>query len=437
MLHCPSAPLLLIAVLITLGTDCRATATPVPTATAQLAVVEGGIAEVLFNDRALLLDQRAEPYPIVKLSDSVEIVGTDKQPLSLLDLRDGDVVRLEGQATGRDTFLAQRIVLMQRAARTLPTATPSITPQVTPTTSATPPVPALDRLPLPGTLLIADGGNNRIIEVAPDRQIVWEFSAQDFAAPDNAFFTPAGKTILVNTARYHQVVEIDYVTRKIIWSFGEWGIAGADDMHLNTPGSARRLRDRRTVVADMGNCRIAIIGPDNRIAGQIGKTGECRTERGYLNKPRGVALLPNGRLLVTEVGSRRVSEMDLQGKVYRTLIPRAAAYPSDAQLTRTGNVLIAAYEKPGRIAEVDWSKQIVWEFFPKGLAEQLDRPSSPIELPNGNIAFSDDLNHRVVIVNRAGKIVWQYGVTGVAGKAAGYLNTPSSIDFRAVPIQKQ
>jgi hypothetical protein len=96
--------------------------------------------------------------------------------------------------------------------------------------------------------------------------------------------------------------------------------------------------------------------------------------------------------------------------------------------------LVAAYEKPGRVIEVDWSGQIIWEYFPKAETERLDRPSIAIELPNGNIAFSDDYNDRVVVINRAGKILWQYGVTGVAGKAPGYLNTPNGIDFRAIPI---
>ena len=96
--------------------------------------------------------------------------------------------------------------------------------------------------------------------------------------------------------------------------------------------------------------------------------------------------------------------------------------------------MIAAYEKPGRIIEVDWSGQIVWEYFPKVESERLGCPSIALELPNGNVAFSDDYNDRVVIINRAGKILWQYGVTGVAGKATGYLNPPNGIDFRAIPI---
>ncbi len=91
----------------------------------------------------------------------------------------------------------------------------------------TPPVPGGDRIPLPGTLLIADNGNNRIIEMSADKRIIWEFpgtleDSQKFGAPDDAFFTPGGKTVISNMERHYQIVEIDYATRKIIWSFGEW-----------------------------------------------------------------------------------------------------------------------------------------------------------------------------------------------------------------------
>jgi DNA-binding beta-propeller fold protein YncE len=275
--------------------------------------------------------------------------------------------------------------------------------------------------------------------VNADKKIVWEFSAtanpdSKFAAPSNAFFTPGFRSIIVTQSPNHQITEIDYATRKIVWAFGEWGVAGSDNAHFNTPDSALRLSDGRTVVADARNCRVAILSSAPKIISQIGKTGQCKNEAGLLAKPNGVTLLANGNLLITEATTRRVSEMDLQGKIVRAVTLPVVAYPSDAQPTRAGNILVAAYEKPGRILEVDWSGQIVWEYFPKAEAERLDRPSIAMELPNGNIAFSDDYNDRVAIVNRAGKILWQYGVTGVAGKASGYLNTPNGIDFRAIPI---
>ncbi len=429
--------------LIVLGANaaCQAAPTFTPAPTPRLTTVEGGIAEIKFDERVIVLDQRAAPYYTIKLDEDTALVGNNQQPISLLDLRNGDIVRAEGQTAGRDAFLAMKLTQVRATPRGIASPTPSIAPQVAPTPSSTPPVPAGERIPLPGALLIADTANNRVIEVNADKKIVWEFPVPaspnldvKFAAPGDAFFTPGLKSIIVSSEPYHQIAEIDYATRKIVWTFGEWGVAGSDGTHVNTPDSARRLPDGRTVVADVRNCRIAIISPAKKIAAQIGKTGQCKNETGLLAKPNGVALLPNGNLLVTEATNRRISEVDLQGKVARAITLPVVAYPSDAQPTRAGNILVAAYEKPGRIIEVDWSGQIVWEYFPKAEAERLDRPSIAIELPNGNIAFSDDYNDRVVVVNRAGKILWQYGVTGVAGKAPGYLNTPNGIDFRAIPI---
>ncbi|MBI5302420.1 MAG: hypothetical protein HY868_09795 [Chloroflexi bacterium] len=416
---------------------CQSSATPAPTPTPPLAI-QAGIAGIVFDERAVLLDQRAEPFFKVMLVDDAEIIGGDNQPISLLDLRSGDVVRLEGHATAPDTFRAQRVVVIRalaalptRAPTSIYTSTPSATPRASATPTITPPIPAGDRLPLPGTLFIADSGNNRVIEVTNERRVVWT-SADN--APDDVMLTPTGKSLIVNHARFSQIAEIDLASRAVTWSFGAWGIAAPDDTHLNTPTSAHRVSDGLTLVADTRNCRIVAISPEKRIVAQMGKTGQCGSDPGLLDQPVGVSPLPNGRVLVTEAGNRRVSEMDSQGKVYRTITLPNVAYPSEAHLTRAGNVLIAAYEKPGRVFEIAWNGKVMWEFFPRAESEWLDRPSHPLELPNGNIAFSDDLNHRVVIINRAGRVLWQYGVRGVAGTALGYLNTPRGLDFRAMPI---
>ncbi|MBM3128994.1 MAG: hypothetical protein FJ009_10295 [Chloroflexi bacterium] len=434
--HSPALVLTLITFALA-AVACHAAPTVAPTPTPRLTTVEGGIAEIKFDARALVLDQRAAPYYTIQLNEDTALVGNNQQPISLLDLRNGDIVRAEGQPTGRDAFRAVKLTQVRATPRGIASPTPSATPPLAPTPRATPPVLAGERIPLPGTLLIADTANNRVIEVNADKKIVWEFtpsSDQKFAAPSHAFFTPGFKSVVVTQSPNHQIIELDYTTRQIIWTFGEWGVAGADGAHLNTPDSARRLPDGRTIVADVRNCRVAIISLAQKIAAQIGKTGQCKNETGLLAKPNGVTLLSNGNLLLTEATNRRVSEVDLQGKVVRAITLPVVVYPSDAQLTRAGNILVAAYEKPGRLLEVDWDAQIVWEYFPRAETERLDRPSIALELPNGNIAFSDDYNDRVAIVNRAGKILWQYGVTGVAGKAPGYLNTPNGIDFRAVPI---
>lgn len=422
--------------MIGLITACQSSATLTLTATPAPMIVEGGVVDTRLNDKSIVLDRRAEPFTTLKLSDTIEMVGSDKQPISLLDLRDGDFVRAEGVPSG-DSLIVNKLTLVLRAARAIPSPTPTATLSESLLPTSTPIIPFGDKIPLPGTMLIADSGNNRLLEVTQDKKIVWEFpgsaSIEHFSAPSDVTFAPNGKTLIVTHSHYHQVSEVDYTSRQVVWRFGEWGVPGSDDSHLNSPRSAYRLSDGRTVIADTRNCRILVVALDKKIVGQIARADSCKGNGSSRTRMSGLIGLPNERMLVAETGSRRVSELDLRGKTLRSVsVP--LNYASGAQLTRAGNVLAAVYDKPGRIIEMNWQAQVTWEFFPRAEAEQLNRPSSVIELPNGNIGFTDDWNHRIVVVNRAGKIVWQYGVTNVAGKSAGYMNAPSGIYFRAIPI---
>ena len=94
-----------------------------------------------------------------------------------------------------------------------------------------------------------------------------------------------------------------------------------------------------------------------------------------------------------------------------------------------GNFLIADYVHPGRIIEIAHDGHIVWDYAATGEGE-LNRPSLAIELPNGNILANDDLNHRVIVVDKATKkIVWQYGITHQFGSGPGYLSIPDGLDI--------
>ena len=64
--------------------------------------------------------------------------------------------------------------------------------------------PGSDPSALPSDLLIADRSNNRLLIVDPTGKIVWQFPrpgdlapGQTFLIPDDAFFTPNGKDIIV------------------------------------------------------------------------------------------------------------------------------------------------------------------------------------------------------------------------------------------------
>ena len=54
---------------------------------------------------------------------------------------------------------------------------------------------------MPYPIVIADRRNNRLIEIAPDKRIVWEFPSPNlkiYRGNDDVFFSPDGRKLMVN-----------------------------------------------------------------------------------------------------------------------------------------------------------------------------------------------------------------------------------------------
>jgi hypothetical protein len=281
--------------------------------------------------------------------------------------------------------------------------------------------------PLPGpgvNLLVADRNNNRVLIVSPRRRILW--SVGGLRGPDDAFFTPRGRAIITNEEFNDTLTEVSLRTRKVIWRYGHAGISGSSAGYLNTPDDAYRLADGRTVVADIRNCRIVELDRRSRVARVLGGTCVHDPPRGFAS-PNGDTPLHGGGLLVTEIGGW-VDRLDRRGRLvwsFRSPI----SYPSDAQLLRSGNVLLSGFTDPGRIVICTPHGRILWSFGARSGRNRLKKPSLALRLPNGLIAANDDYNDRVIVVDpHRNRIVWQYGHTGVPSAAPGYLDKPDGID---------
>jgi hypothetical protein len=280
-------------------------------------------------------------------------------------------------------------------------------------------------------VLIADRGNNRLIEVTPDKNIVWEY---DFHLPakglgaDDAFFTDGGRSIIAGLEEYHVIQQIDYASKQVTWQYGEPGHPGSKDGMLNTPDDPYKLPNGDVTVADIKNCRVLEIAPDKHIVRQYGQVGHCSKTDGLLSKPNGDTPVSDGHTLISNIGGSWLLELDQDWKaVFSMKLP--VKYPSDPQMTKAGNILVSDYSTPGQIVEVSKSGQVVWQYGGEGTT-LLNKPSLAIELPNGNILANDDLNHRVIVIDKqTKKIVWQYGVTGKAGAGPGQLNVPDGVDI--------
>ena len=287
---------------------------------------------------------------------------------------------------------------------------------------------------LPGGVLIADHMNNRLLIVDPQGRVRWRFPepgnlapGQTFLAPDDAFFTADGRYIVATQEDDQVISVISLATGKIVYRYGVPGVPGAGPDHLSNPDDAMLTPRGVIVTADIRNCRIVLITPPaHTVTRVIGTTTQlCEHDPpARFGSPNGAFPMTDGHYLVTEINGDWADELSLSGHVAWSVNPPGVAYPSDTNEVYPGRYLTSDYSDPGQIVEFDKHGGLLWRF------GGLNHPSLALPLPNGDILFNDDFNHRVCVVDPVtGKIVWQYGHTGVSGTANGYLNDPDGVDL--------
>ena len=300
--------------------------------------------------------------------------------------------------------------------------------------------------PLPFNLLIADGNANRIIEVNAQRQIVWQMQGID--DPDDIQVYAPGK-LLVNQENDNRIVAINMATKSITWSYGHLGVAtqgpGAAQLtgpgYINNPDDSYKLPNGDVLIDDANNQRVVVVTKAGQVAWQYG-TVDPKTQigvpgviPGYLIGPNDDVPQPDGNLLITNVGnnavhnSHNVMEVTPAGRTLWTMV-LPAQYPSDALKMPNGSILVADWVSPGHIYLFGPGGQVRWNYTPTG-ANQLNHPSSAQLLSNGDVLICDDHNDRIIVVQptgpTSGKVVWQYGQTGVAGTGPDQLDDASGV----------
>jgi DNA-binding beta-propeller fold protein YncE len=294
--------------------------------------------------------------------------------------------------------------------------------------------PGSDPTALPADVLVADHLNNRLVIIDPQGRVRWVFPrpgdlrpGQTFRVPDDAFFSPDGQYIIATQEDDQLISVISVAASRIVYRYGKAGTPGTGPDRLDNPDDALVLPGGDILAADIKNCRIIVIDPPaHRPARVIGRPGGwCAHQPPQsFGSPNGAFPMTNGGYVVTEINGDWADGLGLTGRVQWSAHPPGVLYPSDTNEVYPGCYLTVDYSDPGQVVEFTPGGRLLWR---RG---GLNKPSLAIPMPNGDILLNDDFNHRVVVIDPAdNRIVWQYGHTGVAGRAPGYLNDPDGLDL--------
>jgi outer membrane protein assembly factor BamB len=296
--------------------------------------------------------------------------------------------------------------------------------------------PGSDPSVLPGDVLIADRSNNRLLVVDPQGRIVWRFPRPGnggLPVPDDAFFSPDGREIVATEEDVSAVTVIDVTTRRIVYRYGEIGVPGSGPNRLSNPDDAMLLPDGSIVLADIKNCRLLLLRPpSHRPAQTLGSSARgCYHDPPHAwGSPNGAFPLQGGGALVTEINGDWVDALSATGHVFWSTHPPGVSYPSDSNEVRPGLYLTVGWQSPGVLETFDRTGRLHWRYRPRKGAAPLNHPSLALPLPNGDFLLNDDFNDRVIVIDpHTNRVVWQYGHTGVPGRAPGYLSRPDGVDL--------
>jgi DNA-binding beta-propeller fold protein YncE len=298
--------------------------------------------------------------------------------------------------------------------------------------------PGSDPSVLPGPVLIADDGGNRVLIIDSGGRTMWQFprpgdlaAGQTFKAPDDAFFTPDGRQVIATGEDEHVVRVIDIATHKIVYTYGTPGLPGSGPNLMNGPDGALMLPSGELLVPDINNCRIIMIpAAGHVISRQLGRTGTCEHHPPQsLGSPNGLFPMSNGGYLLTEVKGSWVSEINLSGQVSWSAQLPDVTYLYESNEVGPDRYVTVDHALPGQVLMFDHTGRVLWRYAPTG-SQTLNMPALATPLPNGDFMVSDKANHRLIVVDpRTNRVVWQYGHGKVAGSAPGFLNKPTGADL--------
>ena len=212
------------------------------------------------------------------------------------------------------------------------------------------------------TMIISDTSHNRFIIIdTRTKEMLWssediEFELGEFVYANYADLLPNGN-LLICSRNIHMVLEMT-LDGEIVWSFGEYGVSGLDDTHLNGSHGPMRLENGNTLICDSHNHRVIEVDPQGQI---VWNYHPAQGTPGYMIWPRGIDVLPDGSFLIADFRDFWVVNRDKEivWQAHKNRIRDNAGYT--CRYLENGNFLFQSWR---RIDELTWDGELVWSYYP-------------------------------------------------------------------------
>ena len=299
----------------------------------------------------------------------------------------------------------------------------------------------------PGNILVTDQFNNRVIEIDPAGNIVWQFGSGPGNTTPSAIIgtndaervgtltlmagtgIPAGEPASVTThckkgCADNRVLLVDE-RDNIVWQYGQFNVTGSGPNQLNTPVQTTYLPqpngDDHVLITDQGNNRIIEVRrSDKAIVWQYPGANNPP-----LNNPNSAELLTNGNVLIADENNNQALEVTHNIGMPSTIVgfpfTQAGGVPFmfvafASRLPISGHTLITDSGN-SRIVETDENGTVFWQFITNTRAgsNTAPLPTRAVRLAGGDTLISDQFNNQVIRVDAAGNIVASYGTINDPG----------------------
>ncbi len=252
--------------------------------------------------------------------------------------------------------------------------------------------------PIRHPFLCTDSYGGSVSLVSADGQVLWQYKCTH---PQDCWALPNGNFLFCHLTG---VIEIN-PQRQIVW---EYKAGPRTEVHACQP-----LPDGNVLAMENGPCRIVEINRQSQVVKEI-KLPVPPAPIALHDQFRGVRKTADGHYLVCAKGEHKVLELDNNGKILRTI-----PVPGDVHevvLLPDKHLLIDCGDGH-KIIELDENEKVVWQI------DENELPGNPLRLvagcmrlPNGNTVFCNYLGHNhladqqphVFEVTRDKQVVWEF-----------------------------